>query len=157
MKAAWYEKIGAADEVLQLGEMADPNPKAGEVLVEIKASGVNPSDVKIRAGARGDLQFPQIIPHSDGGGVISAVGEGVDESRIGERVWIWNGAFGRAFGTCAEMIALPSDQAVSLPDETSFEAAACLGIPASTAFYGMLSDGSVENQTVLVTGGAGAV
>ena len=157
MKAAWYEKIGAADEVLQLGEMADPNPKAGEVLVEIKASGVNPSDVKIRAGARGELQFPQIIPHSDGGGVISAVGEGVDESRIGERVWIWNGAFGRAFGTCAEMIALPSDQAVSLPDETSFEAAACLGIPASTAFYGMLCDGSVENQTVLVTGGAGAV
>ena len=81
----------------------------------------------------------------------------MDESRIGERVWIWNGAFGRAFGTCAEMIALHSDQAVSLPDETSFEAAACLGIPASTAFYGMLCDGSVENQTVLVTGGAGAV
>ena len=79
------------------------------------------------------------------------------KSRIGERVWIWNAAFGRAFGTCAEMIALPSDQAVNLPHETSFEAAACLGIPASTAFYGMLCDGSVENQTVLVTGGAGVL
>ena len=96
-------------------------------------------------------------PHSDGGGVITAVGEGINENRIGERVWIWNGAFGRAHGTCAEMIALPSEQAVSLPDETSYEAAACLGIPASTAYYGMLCDGSVENQTVLVTGGAGAV
>ena len=157
MKAAWYENIGAAAEVLQVGETSDPNPNAGEVLIEIKASGVNPSDVKTRAGARGELQFPQIIPHSDGSGVITAVGEGIDESRIGERVWIWNGAFGRAYGTCAEMIALPSEQAVSLPDETSYEAAACLGIPASTAYYGMLCDGSVENQTVLVTGGAGAV
>ena len=157
MKAAWYENIGAAGEVLQVGETTDPTPNAGEVLIEIKASGVNPSDVKTRAGARGELQFPQIIPHSDGGGVITAVGEGIDENRIGERVWIWNGAFGRAHGTCAEMIALPSEQAVSLPDETSYEAAACLGIPASTAYYGMLCDGSVENQTVLVTGGAGAV
>ena len=157
MKAAWYEKIGAANEVLQVGEMADPSPQAGEVLVEVKASGVNPSDVKTRAGARGELQFPRIIPHSDGGGIITAVGEGVDQSRIGERVWIWNGAFGRAHGTCAEMIALPSEQAASLPDGTSFEAAACLGIPASTAYYGMLCNGSVENQTVLVTGGAGAV
>ena len=157
MKAAWYENIGAAGEVLQVGETSDPTPNAGEVLIEIKASGVNPSDVKTRAGARGEMQFPQIIPHSDGGGVIIAVGEGIDENRIGERVWIWNGAFGRAHGTCAEMIALPSEQAVSLPDETSYEAAACLGIPASTAYYGMLCDGSVENQTVLVTGGAGAV
>lgn len=157
MKAAWYEKIGAAAEVLQVGEIENPQPNEGEVLVELKTSGVNPSDVKTRAGARGDLQFPQIIPHSDGGGVITQVGQGVDQGRIGERVWIWNGAFGRAHGTCAEMIALPSDQAVSLPDETSFEAAACLGIPASTAYYGMLCDGSVENQTVLVTGGAGAV
>ncbi len=157
MKAAWYENIGDAAEVLQVGELNDPNPNAGEVLVEIKASGLNPSDVKTRAGARGELQFPQIIPHSDGGGIITAVGEGVDQSRVGERVWIWNGAFGRAHGTCAEMIALPSEQAVSLPDGTSFEAAACLGIPASTAYYGMLCDGSIENQTVLVTGGAGAV
>ena len=157
MKAAWYEKIGAAAEVLHVGEIENPQPNEGEVLVELKTTGVNPSDVKTRAGARGELQFPQIIPHSDGGGIITQVGQGVDQGRIGERVWIWNGAFGRAHGTCAEMIALPSDQAVSLPDETSFEAAACLGIPASTAYYGMLCDGSVENQTVLVTGGAGAV
>ena len=157
MKAAWYENIGAAAEVLQVGETSDPTPNVGEVLVEIKSSGLNPSDVKTRAGARGELQFPKVIPHSDGGGVITAVGEGIDEKRIGERVWIWNGAFGRACGTCAEMIALPSEQAVSLPEGTGFEAAACMGIPASTAYYGMLCDGSVENQTVLVTGGAGAV
>ena len=101
MKAAWYDQIGAANEVLHVGELADPIPQAGEVLVEIKASGVNPSDVKTRAGARGELQFPKIIPHSDGGGVITAVGEGVDEERIGKSVWLWNAAFGIAVGTCA--------------------------------------------------------
>lgn len=157
MKAAWYEKIGPAEEVLKVADVDAPKPQAGEVLVEMKTSGVNPSDVKTRAGARGELAFPRIIPHSDGGGIIAAVGEGVDESRMGERVWIWNGAFGRAHGTCAELIALPSEQAVSLPEGSDFEAAACLGIPASTAYYGMLCDGSVEDQTVLVTGGAGAV
>ena len=157
MKAAWYEKIGPAEEVLKVGDVDAPKPQAGEVLVEMKTSGVNPSDVKTRAGARGELAFPRIIPHSDGGGIIAAVGEGVDESRMGERVWIWNGAFGRAHGTCAELIALPSEQAISLPEGSDFEAAACLGIPASTAYYGMLCDGSVEDQTVLVTGGAGAV
>ncbi|HIF19989.1 MAG TPA: NADPH:quinone reductase [Gammaproteobacteria bacterium] len=157
MQAAWYEAIGSAEEVLHVGKIDDPSPMEGEVLIEIKASGVNPSDVKTRAGARGELQFPQIIPHSDGGGIIVEVGEGVSKDRIGERVWIWNGAFGRAYGTCAELMALPSSQAVTMSEDVSFETAACLGIPASTAYYGVFSDGSVENQTILITGGAGAV
>ena len=157
MQAAWYETIGSADEVLQVGEIDNPSPGQGDVLVQMKTSGVNPSDVKTRAGARGELQFPKIIPHSDGGGVITAVGEGVSKDRIGERVWIWNGAFGRAYGTCAELISLPSYQAVSMPDSTSFETAACLGIPAATAFYGIFCDGSVNDQSILITGGAGAV
>ena len=89
--------------------------------------------------------------------MITAVGEGVSKDRIGERVWIWNGAFGRAHGTCAELITLPSNQAVSMPDSTSFETAACLGIPAATAFYGIFCDGSVNDQNILITGGAGAV
>ena len=157
MKAGWYENIGSAEEVIQYGEMDDPVIKPGEVLVAVKSSGVNPSDVKTRAGARGELQFPRIIPHSDGGGVIQDVGDGVDTSRIGERVWLWNAAFGRAFGSCAELISLPTEQAVLLPEQTSFDAAACLGVPASTAYYGVFSDGSVDGQTILVTGGAGAV
>jgi len=157
MQAAWYEAIGSAEEVLYVGEIDSPSPMEGEVLVEIKASGVNPSDVKTRAGARGELQFPRIIPHSDGGGMIVEVGKGVSEDRIGERVWIWNGAFGRAYGTCAEQMALSSSQAVAMSEDVSFETAACLGIPASTAYYGVFSDGSVENQTILITGGAGAV
>ena len=157
MQAAWYAAIGSAEEVLHVGEIDDPSPLVGEVLVEIKTSGVNPSDVKTRAGARGELQFPRIIPHSDGGGIIIKVGEGVSEDRVGERVWIWNGAFGRAHGTCAEQMALPSSQAIAMSENVSFETAACLGIPAATAYYGVFSDGSVEDQTILITGGAGSV
>ena len=157
MKAVWYESIGEAEQVLNYGDLEDPQINDGEVLVKLNTSGVNPSDVKIRAGARGELQFPRIIPHSDGGGIIVEVGEEVSEDRIGERVWIWNGAFGRAFGTCAELIVLPSSQAVAMPENVSFETAACLGIPASTAYYGIFADGPVKDQTILITGGAGAV
>ncbi len=157
MKAVWYEHIGAADEVLTNGNIDDPEVSDGEALVRIRTSGVNPSDVKTRAGARGELQFPRIIPHSDGAGNIEAVGNGVDKNRIGERVWLWNGAFGRAFGTCAEYISLPANQAVEMPENSTFEAGACMGIPASTAYHGVFSGGSVKNKTLLVTGGAGAV
>jgi NADPH2:quinone reductase len=157
VKAVWYEQIGAADEVLRHDNIDNPEVSDGEVLVRIRTSGVNPSDVKTRGGARGELQFPRIIPHSDGAGKIEAVGNGVDKNRIGERVWLWNGAFGRAFGTCAEYISLPANQAVEMPENTTFEAGACMGIPASTAYHGVFSGGSVKNKTVLVTGGAGAV
>ena len=157
MKAVWYEQIGAADDVLTHGNIDDPKVSDGEVLVRLRTSGVNPSDVKTRAGARGELQFPRIIPHSDGAGNIKAVGHGVDKNRIGERVWLWNGAFGRAFGTCAEYISLPANQAVEMPENSTFEAGACMGIPASTAYHGVFSGGSVKNKTLLVTGGAGAV
>jgi NADPH:quinone reductase len=157
MKAIWYTETGEAKNILNYGEMNAPIPTIGEVLVRLHASGINPSDVKTRAGARGPIAFDKVIPHSDGAGVIEAVGENVDLSRIGERVWIWNGAWKRPFGTCAEYICVPSSQAAHLPDNVSFEAGACLGIPASTAHYGVFSDGSVRDKTVLVTGGAGAV
>jgi NADPH2:quinone reductase len=103
------------------------------------------------------MLFPRVIPHSDGAGTIEAVGEGIPTGRVGERVWIWNGQWKRAFGTAAEYIALPSGQAVRLPDNTGFDAGACLGIPALTALHGLLTDGGVAGQRVLVTGGAGAV
>lgn len=156
MRAAWYERNGPAREVLVVGEMPTPSPGPGEVLVRLATSGVNPSDWKTRSGTR-PMAAPRVIPHSDGAGTIEAVGEGVDRARIGERVWIWNGQWKRAFGTAAEHIALPAAQAVRLPDNTGFEAGACLGIPALTAWRAVQTDGGVAGQTVLVAGGAGAV
>lgn len=157
MKAIWYENTGPANDVLRYGDMDMPQPKTGEVRVRIAASGVNPSDVKSRAGARGPLAFNRVVPHSDGAGIVDAVGEGVDTARIGQKVWIWNGAWKRPMGTCAEYISVPSAQAVHLPGNTDFAAGACLGIPASTAYYGVFADGDIKGKTVLVTGGAGAV
>jgi NADPH:quinone reductase len=159
MNAAWYEGKGPARQVLTVGQMADPNPLSGEVLVEIAASGVNPSDTKGRGGARGNttMPFPRIIPHQDGAGTIVAVGDGVPAARIGERVWIYEAQLGRPFGTAAELATVAAENAVPLPTGTSFQEGACLGVPALTAHRCVLADGPVSGQVLLVTGGAGAV
>jgi NADPH2:quinone reductase len=157
MKAAFYERVGPAADVLQVGDLPRPDPAVGEVRVRVQWSGVNPSDVKSRMGLRSGMPFPRVIPHSDGMGVIDAVGEGVSAHRVGERVWLWNAAWGRPHGTACEWVCLASAQAVPLPDAVSDEAGACLGIPALTALHSVLMDGGVAGKTVLIAGGAGAV
>jgi len=158
MHAAFYQALGPAREVLQLGDLPDPEPAAGEVRVRIQWSGVNPSDVKSRAGLRNRaLAFPWVIPHSDGMGVVDQVGEGVSSGRVGERVWIWNAAWGRPFGTAAQYVCVPQVMAVQLPDDVPGEVGACMGIPGLTAMHSVLMDGGVAGKTVLVAGGAGAV
>ena len=155
MRAAWYEGNGAATEVMQVGEQPMPQLAAGEVRVKLHYSGVNPSDVKSRMAR--PLGSPFIIPHSDGAGVIDAVGAGVDASRIGQRVWTWNAQWQRPYGTAAEYVCLPSAQAVVLPDAVSFQAGACMGIPGLTAVQAVRIAGDVSNKTVLVTGASSAV
>ncbi|HMM77529.1 MAG TPA: NADPH:quinone reductase [Gammaproteobacteria bacterium] len=158
MQAAFYERTGAARSVLCIADLPLPQPAAGEVRVKLATSGVNPSDVKLRAGLRGGaLPWPRIVPHSDGAGVIDAVGAGVPPSRIGERVWVWNACWGRPHGTAAEYVALPSRQAVPLPPDVGFAAGACFGIPALTAWHAVHMDGGCAGRQVLVTGAAGAV
>jgi len=157
MRAAYYEKNGAAREVLRIAEVETPEPGPGEVRVRLAASGVNPSDVKSRAGSMRKIAFPRVIPHSDGAGEIDRVGEGVAPSRVGERVWVWNGQWRRPFGTAAQSIVLPAQQAVPLPANISMEAGACLGIPAYTAYQAVVLAGCEAGSSVLVAGGAGAV
>ncbi|WP_295519113.1 NADPH:quinone reductase [Limnohabitans sp. Rim8] len=159
MKAAWYTQNGEAQDVMQVGELPTPSPQAGEVLVRLATSGVNPSDVKSRRAR--PVSDPLIVPHSDGAGVIEAVGEGVPASRVGQRVWIWNGQWQRAMGTCAQHIALPDAQAVNLPDGVDFAAGACMGIPGLTAVQSVILAerlaGDLHGKTVLVTGASSAV
>ncbi|WP_159592929.1 NADPH:quinone reductase [Chelativorans xinjiangense] len=155
MKAAWYEKNGPARAVLETGEMATPEPGTGEVRVRLYASGVNPSDVKSRRGRA--LIAPRIIPHSDGAGEIDAVGQGVAHARIGERVWVWNGQWKRPFGTAAEFICLPSEQAVPLPEGIDYTIGACFGIPALTAVQAVRLHGNIGGRTLLVTGAGSSV
>jgi len=157
MRAAFYETNGPARDVLRLAEVETPQPGRGEVRVRLLTSGVNPSDVKSRAGLTRKIAFPRVIPHSDGAGEIDAVGNGVSPARVGERVWVWNGQWRRAFGTAADWIVLPSEQAVSLPANVPLEAGACLGIPAYTGYQAVLLARAKEGSTVLVAAGAGAV
>lgn len=158
MRAAWFESFGAAKDVLQVGERDTPEAGPGEVLVRVATSGVNPSDVKKRAGSFPDLlDGGYVIPNSDGAGVIEAVGAGVDAGRIGERVWLYQAQYARRFGTAAEYCAIEASRAPRLPDEASFEVGACLGIPVMTAHRCVFADGDVGGQVVLVTGGAGRV
>jgi NADPH2:quinone reductase len=154
MIAARYEQGGAASEVLRVEDVPIPEPGAGEVLVRVAVSGVNPTDVKARTrDPAGAFQ----IPNQDGAGTIEAVGEGVDPGRVGERVWLFFAAYERPWGTAAEYTVIPSEQAVRLPDGVSDDLGASLGIPALTAHRCLLADGPVSGATVLVAGGAGAV
>jgi NADPH:quinone reductase-like Zn-dependent oxidoreductase len=158
MQAAWFEKFGAAREVLVVGEKPTPVAGPGEVLVRLRTSGVNPSDVKKRGGSfPGLLDDGYVIPNSDGAGVIEAVGAGVDPQRVGEKVWVYQAQFGRRFGTAAQYVALDAERAVMLPIEAGFDVGACAGIPIMTAHRCVHADGPVAGQTVLVTGGAGRV
>jgi len=157
MKAVWYDRQGPAQEVLCFGEMPTPEPGPGEVRVRLHASAVNPADANRRAGRLHGMDYPRVIPNSDGAGVIDAVGKGVDPDLLARRVWLHFGQRGRAFGTAAEFICLPGELAAPLPDQVDFIEGACLGIPAMTAYCSLFLDGPIEGKTVLVTGGAGAV
>jgi NADPH2:quinone reductase len=130
MKTCWFDQFGPARTVLQIGDRQTPEPGQGEVLVRLHTTGVNPSDVKKRAGAFPDLlDIGPVVPHSDGAGVITAVGAGVQASRIGERVFVYQAQHGRLHGTAAEYVAIDSLRAPRLPDSANFDVGACLGIP----------------------------
>jgi NADPH2:quinone reductase len=158
MKAAYFERYGPAAEVLEVGERETPKPGPGDVRVRLYASGVNPSDVKKRAGSQpAGIEQGYVIPHSDGAGVIDAVGDGIPKSRIGERAWVYQAQYQRRFGTAAEYVTLPAVRAVPLPENVDFATGACLGIPAMTAHRCVFADGDVRGQMVLVTGAGGRV
>ena len=167
MKAIAHEVTGGSD-VLKLVDRPVPEPGAGEVRVKIAVSGVNPTDWKSRQGREPGqpLPFPEVVPNQDGSGVIDAVGPGVDASRVGERVWLWESAWQRPGGTAQQYVVLPGRQAVPLPGYVSFDVGASLGIPAMTAHRCLtvgearpdhLGPGALTGRTVLVAGGAGAV
>lgn len=158
MRAAWYERQGPAEDVLQVGDMPLVEPAAGQVRVRLTFSGVNPGDVKKRQGWLGSaMPYPRVVPHSDGAGVIDAVGPGVDEARVGQRAWVFGAQSYRPFGTAAQATVVPEWQAVELPDGVSDELGATLGIPGITAHRAVFADGPVSGRVVLVHGVLGAV
>jgi NADPH:quinone reductase len=158
MIAAWYDRQGSPAEVLQVGDLPTAEPGPGDVRVRMTLSGANPGDMKKRQAWLGNaMAFPRIIPHSDGAGVIEAVGAGVDPARVGSRVWVYGAQSYRPFGTAAQATVVPSSLAVDLPDGVGDEIGASLGIPGITAHRAIFADGPVAGQTVLVHGVRGSV
>jgi len=158
MIASWYDRQGAAADVLNVGELPDPQPGPGEVRVRVTISGVNPGDTKKRRGWLGSsMPFPLVIPHSDAAGVVDAVGDGVAAHRVGQRVWVYGAQSYRAFGTAAQYTVVPDHMAVPLPDHLSDELGASLGIPGVTAHRAVFADGPVDGRLVLVHGVLGGV
>jgi NADPH:quinone reductase len=158
MRAVWYDRQGPAAKVLQVGDLADPEPGTGDVRVRLRFSGINPGDIKKRRGWLGSaMPYPRVIPHSDGAGVVDQVGPGVDPGRVGQRVWVYNAQSYRPFGTAAQHTVVPDRLAVGLPDEVADQVGACLGIPGITAHRAVFADGPVDGATVLVHGALGGV
>jgi NADPH:quinone reductase len=157
MLAAQYETSGPALGELSIVELPRPAASRGEVLVRLRVSGVNPTDVGARSGRAFETSHARVVPNHDGAGEIVAVGGGVAASRVGERVWLYLSQWRRAQGTAAQWIALPSEQAVALPDDSSLDLGAGLGIPALTAHRCLFADGPIAGAAVLIAGGAGAV
>lgn len=157
MRAGWFEKTGPAAEVIVVGDMDKPAAGPGEVLIRLHASGINPSDYKRRANAKVPPEFPRVVPHSDGAGVVEALGAGVTGLSVGDRVWCYNGQWARAMGTAAEYIALPQRYVKPLPANTSFVEGACFGIPCMTAYHAVHLAGSLKGKTVYVPGATGRV
>lgn len=159
MRAAWFERVGPAHEVLQIGRMPTPSPGPGEVLVRVAVSGINPHDTKKRSGWTGrPLPAARIVPHADGAGIVAAVGPGVAPTRIGQRVWFFRADIVLpGSGSAAEFALLSGAHAIALPKAVEFAIGAALGVPGLTAYEAVFADGPVSGCTVLVQGGAGAV
>jgi NADPH2:quinone reductase len=156
MLAGFYSKFGSAKEVLQVEEIQIPQLSKGQVLVKLFNSGVNPSDYKMRLGSR-PLTGPFQIPGSDGAGIIEQVGDGVSKERIGQRVWVFNAAYHRQYGTSAQFTIVEDWMAQELPADLSYAQGACLGIPVMTAYRCLFSDGPIQGKTIYIVGGAGVV
>lgn len=160
MKAGFYTSKGDAHDVLEVSEQPMPNIGGDDVLIRLHNSGINPSDVKMRAGLSlggMDMPFPTVIPHSDGAGIVEDMGASVQHLKKGDRVFVFNAGFKRAFGTAAQYIAINQKQVVALPDHISFEHGACLGIPAMTAVHAVTRAPSIEGKSIYISSGGGGV
>lgn len=145
-------------EVLQLDDVDDPRPGAGEVVIEVKACGVNPADTYMRGGAYAIVPDLPYIPGGDAAGVISAIGDSVSSFKVGDRVFA-GVALGFSMQGCyAEKVLRSADDVLALPDEVGFAEGAALGVPYATAHYGLFArGGSKAGETVFIHGASGSV
>ncbi|MEO6908185.1 MAG: NADPH:quinone reductase [Abditibacteriaceae bacterium] len=153
MKAISVKQFGTP-QVLEIREVADPQPGPQDVIVQIKAAGVNPVETYIRSGEYANLPTLPWTPGSDGSGDVVAVGDEVERWKVGDRVY----TTGSQSGTYAELASCNQDQLQPLPSNVDYAAGACLGIPYATAQHALLGKARQQKrEMVLIHGASGGV
>ena len=153
-KAVRFDHYGDAD-VLEVREVARPVPGEGEVLVEVKAAGINPGEAKIREGVLHD-RFPATFPSGQGSdlaGVVAEVGPGVQTFAVGDEVL----GFSEKRSSQAQFVAVPAEQLTTKPKQLSWEVAGSLYVAGTTAYAAVRAVGLEPGDTVAVAGAAGGV
>jgi NADPH2:quinone reductase len=157
MRAAYINEVGPPESII-IGELPDPKPAEGQVLVRVRAASVNPIDTYIRKGpAMPDMPWPYILG-SDMAGVVQALGPNATRFQVGDRVWGANqGVLGRQ-GTFAEYAVIGERWLYATPDAVTDEQAAAMALVGITAHLGLVDEAKLEaGETILVNGGSGAV
>ncbi|MCW8860468.1 MAG: NADPH:quinone reductase [Deltaproteobacteria bacterium] len=153
MKAIQVHSFGEPDS-MQLADINDINPIKDQVLISVKAAGVNPVDTYIRAGIYPIKPELPYTPGLDAAGIISAIGPEVKHRKVGDRVYV----FGSLTGTYAEQVICAEHQTYSLPGNVDYNAGAALGVPYGTAFYALnYRAHALPGETLLIHGASGAV
>jgi len=153
MKAIRVHEFGGP-EVLRLEDAPEPKPGRGEVLIEVKAAGVNPVETYIRTGTYARKPALPYTPGTDAAGLVIAVGEGVRRCKAGDRVY----TAGSSSGIYAERAVCPEMAVHPLPAHISYAQGAAVGIPYATAYRGLYHKAKAQpGETVLVHGASGAV
>ncbi len=157
MKAIRVHSFGGP-EVLQLETIDDPVPGPGEVLIEIRAAGVNPADTYTRNGTYAILPGLPYIPGGDGGGVISAIGPDVTEHKVGDRVFVGTALSFDLTGCYAEKVKRKASEVLALPTSVTFAQAVVFGVSYPTAHYALFERGRAQpGETVFIHGASGSV
>jgi len=153
MRAVRVQEFGAP-EGMGIEEVPEPKPGPGQVLIRVKAAGVNPVDTYIRTGnypLRPELPY---TPGFDGAGMVQEIGEGVENFSLKERVWFST----QKMGAYADFALAGESEVRRLPEHLSFSEGACIGIPYRTAFQALFHKAAVRpKETVLIHGASGGV
>lgn len=157
MKAIRVYSFGGP-EVLRLETVDDPTPGPGEVVVEVRAAGVNPADTYMRSGTYAILPILPYVPGGDGGGVISAIGPDVTGHKVGDRVFVGTALSFDLTGCYAEKVKRKASEVLSLPKGVTFAQAAAFGVSYPTAHYALFERGGAQaGETVFIHGASGSV
>ncbi len=157
MKAIRAHTFGGP-EVLQLDEIDEPVAGSGEIVIDVRAAGINPADTYMRNGTYAIVPELPYIPGGDAAGIVSAIGAGVEGFSLGDRVFVGTALSMDLTGCYAEKVKRKAGEVAALPEGTGFSEAAAFGVSYTTAHYALFArGGACAGETVFIHGASGSV